>query len=49
MTAARDIPTNRDLQAAVFAPSPVITVTIEAVGDGEPDVRETERAQPTPR
>jgi 1-phosphofructokinase len=38
MTGERDTPTNRDLQAAVFAPSPVITVTIEAVGDGEPDV-----------
>lgn len=38
MTAQRDALTSRDLRAAVFAPSPVITVTIEAVGEGEPEV-----------
>jgi 1-phosphofructokinase len=38
MTAQRRSSGGEELQAAVFAPSPVITVTIEVVGDDAPEV-----------
>ena len=38
MTPQREMAANADLRGAVFAPSPVITVTVEAVGEGTPEV-----------
>jgi 1-phosphofructokinase len=38
MTPQRDGGTREELRAAVFSPSPMITVTVEAVGEGVPEV-----------